>query len=212
MRSVFSLHPEPFTVVARADAGIANFADLKGKRVNIGDLGSGQRATMDVVMAAFGWTNADFSLAAELKPGNQSQALCDGKVDAIIYTVGHPNGSIQDATTACDSTLVQVNGPLIDDLIQDKSYYRAISIPGGMYNGNPDDIETFGISATFVTSRSVPDAVVYELVKAVMTNFEDYKKLHPVFQALTKDGLSQGELTAPLHPGAERYFRESGIL
>ncbi|MBC7134927.1 MAG: TAXI family TRAP transporter solute-binding subunit, partial [Oceanibaculum nanhaiense] len=101
IRAMFSLHPEPFTVLARKDSGIKNFEDMKGKRVNIGNPGSGQRATMDVVLKAKGWTTADFSLASELKPAEQSQALCDNKVDAIVYTVGHPNGSIQEATTSC---------------------------------------------------------------------------------------------------------------
>jgi len=148
LRAVFSLHPEPFTVVARADSGIKNFEDLKGKRVNIGNPGSGQRATMDVVMDAMGWKKEDFKLAAELKPAEQSQALCDNKVDAIIYTVGHPNGSIQEATTACDANLVNVTGPAIDKLIADNNYYRKAVIPGGMYRGNADDVTTFGVGAT----------------------------------------------------------------
>jgi TRAP transporter TAXI family solute receptor len=124
LRAVFSVHPEPFTVVARADSGIKNFQDLKGKRVNIGNPGSGQRGTMEVVMEAMGWTKDDFKLAAELKPAEQSQALCDNKVDAIIYTVGHPNGSIQEATTACDAVLVNVQGPEIDALVEENDYYR----------------------------------------------------------------------------------------
>ena len=108
LRAVFSVHPEPFTVVARADAGISSFEDLKGKRVNIGNPGSGQRGTMDVVLEAMGWTTADFALASELKAAEQSAALCDNQIDAMIYTVGHPSGSIQEASTACDSVLVNV--------------------------------------------------------------------------------------------------------
>ncbi|MDX9897167.1 MAG: TAXI family TRAP transporter solute-binding subunit, partial [Desulfofustis sp.] len=160
LRAVFSLHPEPFTVVARADSGIKNFEDLKGKRVNIGNPGSGQRGTMEVVMGKYGWTKDDFKLAAELKPAEQSQALCDNKVDAIIYTVGHPNGSIQEATTACDAVLVNVDGPIIEQLVAENDYYRTAVIPGGMYRGNDQDAKTFGVGATIGSSAKVPEDVV----------------------------------------------------
>ena len=106
LRAVFSVHAEPFTVVARKDSGIKNFDDLKGKRVNIGNPGSGQRGTMEVLMAAKGWTRDDFALVSELKSAEQSKALCDNKIDAMVFTVGHPSGSIKEATTSCDTVLV----------------------------------------------------------------------------------------------------------
>ena len=148
LRAVFALHPEPFTVVARADAGIESFDDLKGKRVNIGNPGSGQRSTMEVLMQAKGWTMDDFALASELKSAEQSQALSDNNVDAIVFTVGHPNGSIQEATTTTDARLVPVTGPEVDKLVGDNPYYSKATIPGGMYRGSPDDVETFGVRAT----------------------------------------------------------------
>ena len=92
LRAIFSVHPEPFTVVARADSGIRNFGDLKGKRVNVGNPGSGQRGTMEVLMEALGWKMSDFALASELKSSEQSMALCDNKIDAMVFTVGHPSG------------------------------------------------------------------------------------------------------------------------
>ncbi|WOF74559.1 TAXI family TRAP transporter solute-binding subunit [Parvibaculaceae bacterium PLY_AMNH_Bact1] len=212
LRSVFSLHPEPFTVVARADAGITSFEDLEGKRVNIGNPGSGQRATMEIVMEALGWTTRNFALASELKSAEQSLALCDNKIDAIVFTVGHPSGSIQEATTTCDTVLVNVNGEAVDKLIADNSFYGPATIPGGMYNGNPEDVSTFGVAATFVTSVNVDDEIVYQLVKAVFENFDDFKKLHPAFAVLTKEGMVRNALSAPLHPGAERYYKEAGLL
>ncbi len=212
LRAVFSVHPEPFTVVARADSGIKNFQDLKGKRVNIGNPGSGQRATMEVVMDKMGWTKDDFKLAAELKPAEQSGALCDNKVDAIIYTVGHPNGSIQEATTACDAVLVNVQGPEIDDLVKQYDYYRKAVIPGGMYRGNPDDTVTFGVGATFVSSSKVPEKVIYVVTKAVFENFDDFKKLHPAFANLKKEEMVKDGLSAPLHDGAAKYYKEVGLI
>jgi len=212
LRAVFSVHPEPFTVVARTDSGIKNFADLKGKRVNIGNPGSGQRGTMEVVMGKMGWTKDDFKLAAELKPAEQSQALCDNKVDAIIYTVGHPNGSIKEATTSCDAVLVNVTGPEIDALVSENDYYRTAVIPGGMYRGSDADTMTFGVGATFVSSAKVPENVIYVVVKAVFENFDDFKKLHPAFGNLKKEEMVKDGLSAPLHDGAAKYYKEAGLV
>jgi len=212
LRAVFSVHSEPFTVVARADSGIESFDDLFGKRVNVGNPGSGQRATMEVVLNAMGKSMDDFALASELKPAEQSAALGDNKVDAIIYTVGHPNGSIQEATSTVDAVIVPVTGPAIDKLVEDNPYYAKAVIPGGMYSGTPDDVETFGVKATFVTSADVPDDVVYEVVKAVFDNFDRFKGLHPAFANLNEEEMISAGLSAPLHPGAEKYYRERGWI
>ncbi len=212
LRAVFSVHPEPFTVVARADAGIETFEDLAGKRVNVGNPGSGQRGTMEVVMEAYGWTMDDFALASELQAAEQSQALCDNNIDAMIYTVGHPSGSIQEATTACDSVLVEVSGDTIDALVDERPYYRTATIPGGMYRGNDSDTATFGVGATFVTSANVPEEVVYTVVSAVFENIDQFRGLHPAFANLDAAAMANDGLSAPLHPGAERYFREAGLI
>ncbi|MDW4549709.1 TAXI family TRAP transporter solute-binding subunit [Defluviimonas sp. D31] len=212
LRAVFSIHPEPFTVVARADAGIATFDDLKGKRVNVGNPGSGQRGTMEVLMEAKGWTMGDFSLTSELQGAEQSQALCDNNIDAMVYTVGHPSGSIQEATTACDSVLVAVTGPEVDQLVADNSYYRKATIPGGMYRGTDADVETFGVGATLVTSAAVSDETVYALVKAVFSDIDQFRGLHPAFANLDPKEMANDGLSAPLHPGAEKYFREAGLI
>jgi len=212
LRAVFSVHPEPFTVVARADAGISTFEDLKGKRVNVGNPGSGQRGTMEVLMEAMGWTMGDFSLSSELQAAEQSQALCDNNIDAMVYTVGHPSGSIQEATTSCDSVLVTVENDATAKLIADNSYYRSAVIPGGMYRGNDEDINTFGVGATFVSSTDVPDDVVYEIVKAVFENIDQFRSLHPAFANLDPEQMASAGLSAPLHPGAERYYKEAGLM
>ena len=212
LRAVFSVHPEPFTVVARADAGIETFEDLLGKRVNIGNPGSGQRGTMEVLMEAMGWTTDDFALATELKAAEQSAALCDNQIDAMVYTVGHPSGSIQEATTACDSVLVEVSGEVIDQLIAENPFYRSATIPGGMYRGNDADTMTFGVGATFVTSTDVSEDAVYTVVKAVFDNIDDFKGLHPAFANLDPAQMVSDGLSAPLHYGAARYYREAGLI
>lgn len=212
LRAVFSVHPEPFTVVARADAGIKNFMDLKGKRVNIGNPGSGQRGTMEVLMNALGWSKSTFALASELKSSEQSAALCDNKIDAMVFTVGHPSGSIKEATTTCDTVLVNVTGAAVDKLVKDNDFYRKAVIPGGMYRGNDADTNTFGVGATFVSSTNTDANTVYHVVKSVFENFEDFQKLHPAFNNLNKSEMVKDGLSAPLHDGAARYYKEAGLM
>jgi len=212
LRAVFSVHPEPFTVVARADAGIKTFTDLVGKRVNIGNPGSGQRGTMEVLMAAMGWDNSTFALASELKSSEQSSALCDNKIDAMVFTVGHPSGSIKEATTTCDTVLVHVAGGVVDKLVKENDFYRKAVIPGGMYRGNDKDTHTFGVGATFVSSTKAPADTVYHVVKSVFENFDDFKKLHPAFENLKKEEMIKDGLSAPLHDGAKKYYKEAGLL
>ena len=212
LRAVFSVHGEPFTVVARTDSGATDFDSLFGKRVNVGNPGSGQRGTMEVVLGAMGKSIDDFSLASELKSAEQSAALGDNKVDAIVFTAGHPNGSIQEATTTTDAKLIPVTGPAIDKLVADNSYYAKAIVPGGMYKGNDTDVETFGVKATFVTKAGVPDEVVYTVVKAVFDNFDRFKGLHPAFANLKEEDMISGGLSAPLHPGAEKYYKERGWM
>jgi TRAP transporter TAXI family solute receptor len=167
---------------------------------------------MEVLMSALGWTKDDFALTSELKAAEQSKALCDNKIDVMIYTVGHPSGSIKEATTSCDSVLVEVSGPEVDKLVKENSFYRKATIPGGMYKGSDEDTQTFGVGATFVSSSDVPDNVVYAVVKAVFENFSTFQKLHPAFANLKKEEMIKDGLSAPLHPGAVKYYKEAGLM
>ena len=212
LRSVFSLHSEAFTVVARADAGVKVFDDLKGKRVNIGNPGSGMRATMDVVMGAKGWTKKDFKLASELKASEQPQALCDNKIDVMIYAAGHPNGAVQEATTSCETVIVPVESAAIKKLISDNPFYAVATIPGGMYAGSPHDVTTFGVRATFVSTDDVDEDIIYQVVKSVFDNFDNFRTLHPVFVSLDPAQMVKSGNTAPLHKGAERFYKEKGMI
>ncbi|WP_299019313.1 TAXI family TRAP transporter solute-binding subunit [uncultured Photobacterium sp.] len=212
LRAVFSLHTEPFNIIARTDSGIENVDDLKGKRINIGNPGSGDRATMGVVMDAMGWTKADFKLASELKGSERSQALCDNKIDAFVYVVGHPNGSIKEATTSCAAKLVSTTGTAIDKIVTDNPYYAKSTVPGGMYKGTDKDVNSFGVAATLVSSTEVSDDVVYAVVKSVFENFSTFKRLHPAFANLKPEDMVKSGLSIPLHPGAVRYYKEAGYL
>ncbi|MCT8673023.1 TAXI family TRAP transporter solute-binding subunit [Glaesserella parasuis] len=212
LRAVFSIHPEPFTVMARTDAKIANFDDLKGKRVNVGDPGSGTRATMNVILAAKGWTDKEFKVASELKPAEMASVMGDNNLDAITYNVGHPNGALKEAAASCDAHLVPVTGEAIDKLVADHPYYAKATIPGGLYKGTDNPVDTFGVYATLVTSADVDADRVYTVVKAVFDNFDRFKRLHPAFENLKEEEMIKNALSAPLHEGAIRYYKERGWM
>ena len=211
LRALFSLHAEPFTVVARKDANVKNWDDLKGKRVNIGDPGSGTRSVTELVMKETGMTAASFKLATDLKPAEMAGALCDNKIDAFTYTVGHPNASIKEAATTCASNLVNVTGPGIDKLMKANSFYPSATIPGKMYTGTDADVKTFGPRATIVTSSKLSEKAAYAIVKAVFDNLNDFKKLHPALENLTPAEMLTGNSVA-YHPGAVKYFKEKGLM
>ena len=211
LRTVFAAHAESFTLLARPGAGVESFADLRGKRVNVGVPGSGRRATMEVLMRAFGMSMRDFALAAEIKNGNRiAEALCDGQLDAAVYSIGHPNAEVDAAVSRCGATLVDVSGAPVDWLLAEHSEYHPVRIPGGMYRGNPDDTMTFGAVAVFSTSADAPDEVVYEITRSVFANMRKFRKLHPAFGHLQERKMASFKDGAPLHPGAERFFAEMG--
>lgn len=212
MRSVFSVHPEPFTLVARKDANIHGITDFKGKRLNVGNPGSGTRAAIEELFQAVGMKMGDLGLAAELKADEHGPALCDNKIDGFFYGVGHPSANIQDPTTTCGAQLVPITGPAVDALVKKHPYLGYATIPGGMYSNNPQPTKTYGVMATLVTSSKVPADVVYEVTKAVFDNFDEFKKLHPAFAHLDPKTMISSGLTAPLHEGALRYYREKGWI
>lgn len=212
LRAVFSLHPEPFTVLAHPDAGVTAFEDFRGKRFNVGNPGSGTRNSMEVLLGALGWTLADFSLASELKADEHGPALCDGKIDGFFYGVGHPSANIQDPTTTCGAKLVALTGEAVDKLVAANAYYAKATIPGGMYSGNPDPVETYGVLATVVSSADTPEDTVYAVTKAVFDNFDEFKALHPALAHLDPAKMVADGLSAPLHPGAAKYYKEKGWL
>ena len=212
LRSVFSVHAEPLQLIVRADSGITSFEGVKGKRVNLGNHGSGQRETMKLIMAHLGWTDKDFALAGDLKSSEQSKALCDNKLDAVFFTAGIPSGSVKEATTSCDTKIISMDGPWVDTFVKKYPAYAKAMIPGGTYRGTDADVNTFGPKATFVSSTATSADTVYQVVKAVFENFDDFKKLHPAFKPVTKAGMAMDGLAAPLHDGAMKYYKEAGII
>ena len=212
LRAVLALYAEPLSVVVRGDSAITSFADLKGKRVNVGRPGSGRRAIMEALVAARGGRMDDFALAAELDAAAQAPALCDDRVDAIAFTVGHPSGSLAAALARCGGPLVGFADATIDRLTVERPYYRRATIAGGTYRGNPGDVATFGVGATLVTTADVGEDVVHALVRSVFADLAAFRRRHPTLADVNAETMINAGLTAPLHRGAARYFAEAGMM
>ncbi|MCB1354035.1 MAG: TAXI family TRAP transporter solute-binding subunit [Rhodobacteraceae bacterium] len=212
LRSLFSLFPEPFTVVARPDAGISTFSDLIGKRVNLGPQGSGSRATMEVVMDAMGWKDQDFSYVSELPMSELPRALCSGEVDAAVFIVAHPNLVVEEMLSLCGVILLPVQGEQIERVISGYPYYFDYQIPAGTYPGQTTSVPGFALAATLVASARTPPTIVQELVKAVFSNLDEFRAAHPAFAHLDEKQMVTSGLTAPFHEGALRYFYSHHIM
>lgn len=212
LRSVFSIHSQPFTLLARRDSAIKSLDDLKGKRVNLGSPYSDERASLDLVLAAKNWTKKDFVLAEQLTTAEQSLAFCHDRVQAMHYTVSHPHPAIRKVTELCDAAIVDVSGPAIDKLVADKPYLAIATIPGGLYGGTSEPVKTFGTTVTVVSSSDVSEDLIYTVVKAIFEDLDGFKKKHPALHDLAPSRMIKDGITAPVHPGAMRYFRERGLM
>jgi len=211
LRAVCSFHPEIVTLVAATDAKVNNIKQLRGKTVNIGAPGTGQRGNAIDVLSASG-INWEKDIHAEsLKPSEAPKMLQDERIDAFFYTVGHPSGAITESTAGRRKVkFVPILG--MDKLLKKFPFYATATIPVSAYPNaeNKADVTSIGVKATLVTASTVPDEIVYAITKEVFDNLEEFKTLHPAFARLTKKSMLEG-LSAPLHPGAEKYFKETGI-
>lgn len=212
MRHVMSLHNEAMTVIVQKHTNINKLDDIKGKIVNMGSEGSGVRATMEDLMKAKGWTKADFKSIAELKTSDQAKALCNGTIDVMILATGHPNGLVQEVTSLCETKMIDLDDDGVRNFLSGNPELSVTTIPGGMYPGIPNDVNTFGVKATLVTTSDESDQVVYNLTKAVFDNLQAFKSLHPVFESLEPVKMATEGRTAPYHNGAQRYYQEKGLL
>lgn len=210
LRDVFSLHPESVTVVARKELEANDFQDLQGKRVNIGHPGSVARASVDQLLGAMGTDYQFFSRVTELRADELTEALCSGRIDAFVVSVGHPSAVVQDPAALCGAQLLPLTGAAVETLTQQFPYYAKVDIPGGIYTNNAANVPTYGVLSTVVTRADVDEQRVYDLVKAIFSNLDNFKRLHPSLDHLDKQRMTKDGLTMPLHPGALRYFREQG--
>jgi uncharacterized protein len=212
MRSVFSLYPELVTLVVASNVTAANQDDLKGLRFSRGIPGSGSRATLDRVFALLGWGPADFGEVVERQTDEQGYALCEKKLDGFGYLVGHPATNVMRAVKNCGAKIVPMSTQAIAKLVSEKPYFVTAEIPSGTYPGQSNAIASAGLLATLVANESTPEPLVYALVKAVFENLDEFKKNNPAFANLQAATMIKDGLTAPLHPGAIRYYKEKHWL
>lgn len=212
LRSLFSLHAEPFSVVVRANSGISQFEDLAKRRVNVGEPGSGHRGTLEAVISAMQWSYKNFASHTELPINPSSVAFCNGSIDAMVLTVGHPSKIVKDLTNKCDGVLVGVTGKTIKNMVKNQPYYSQVSIQSGIYKNMMRDVQTLGLSATLVSTSKVSEKTVYDVVKSVFTNFKKFKNAHQVLKHLDKKTMVGLAHAAPLHAGARAYFKEAGLM
>lgn len=211
LRSILSAEPQSFTLVAGRDSGIKTLADLKSRRVTIGNPGSLQRSLMDVVLRAKGWTLADFSETLELKAEDQIAALCDSKADAAVFAAVHPDPLIEQAVTSCGARIVPAADEDIVRLIDDSTYFTEAVIPSGTYMGEKKEIVSFGLPATLVTTKGADRKLIYDSVRTIFENFDQLQKLNPASAVLDEMDMTRAGLSAPLHASALRYFREEDL-
>ncbi|MFC1524341.1 TAXI family TRAP transporter solute-binding subunit [Thermodesulfobacteriota bacterium] len=213
LRSVFSIHPEAITLIASSESGIKSVNDLRGKRVNIGNPGSGQLQNSKDVLAAY-QIGVEMFTAEQVKAVEAPGLLQDEKIDAFFYTVGHPNGNIKEATSGrIKVNIIPIKGPGVNQLLEQMPYYAGAKIPISFYPNaeNHQDVESIGVKATFVCAEKLDEKIVYALTKEVFDNLEEFKKLHPAYSVLTREKMLQG-LSAPIHRGALKYYRETGLI
>ncbi len=212
LRAIALLHMELMTLVVQRGSGISTFEELRGKRVSIGSGNSGTRYSVEKVMQALEMRKDQFAKISTLKADEHSDALCKGRIDAFVFTVGHPTRNIVEAAAACPIDILPVNGSKVATLLAANPYYAAAVIPGGVYAGNPAPVETYGSRALLLTSASTSDAVVYETTRAIFENLQEFKSMHPALGDLEKARMVPRGAASPVHPAALRYYRENGLM
>jgi len=215
LRAVFSLHSESVCLVAAADSGIRSRADLKGKKVNLGNPGSGQHQNAVDALRAAGLDPKRDIIPETVPAADAPILLQDRRIDAFFCTVGHPSKTLRNAVSGgLKVRFIPIVGPGIDALLLRRPYYRKMTVPiRRFYPGaeGPDTVDTFGVIATLCTASEVSDFVVYAVTREVFDSLETFKREHPALTDLTRSGMLEG-LSAPLHPGAMRYYRETGLM
>jgi TRAP transporter TAXI family solute receptor len=212
LRTVMTLYHESLTIIVRADSQILKLSDLKHKTVSTGLPGSGGNATMHKLMHYMGWDTKDIKEIDDLSNVRAMTELCEQRLDAIVFITGHPNRLLTKTARECELRILPIQGPAVEKLLEDSFAYSRTIIPGGLYQDINDTVESFGVVATLVSSRKVDENIVYRIVKSIFENLDEFKKTSPLLGSLTRINLARQYRFAPLHPGAIKYFQETGLL
>ena len=212
LRSIFALEPDPLALIVKTNSDIKRFDDLENRTVSFGYARSLQHRIINDLLAAKGWTDKNFKAVRRMSDTKQVGALCEDKVEAILLLASSLTDYLRDLSEDCKLRLVPIEAPEIADIIAEKPYYRIGEIPREMHLDSEKDTVSFGLGATFVAQESTSPKAIYHVVKEVVENFKDFQSLHPSLETLNKKEMPYAGLTAPLHPGAIRYYREARLL
>lgn len=211
LRAIANLYPESFQLVARKGSGIKTIMDLKGKRVSLDEPGSGTLVDARLIFAAYGLTEKDVK-AEYLKPQQAADKLKDGTLDAFFNVSGWPQAAISELAATTGIDLVPIDGPEAAKLIKEYSFFGVDEIPDSAYK-NAAGVKTVSVNAIWVTSSKLPDALIYAIT-AALWNPSTRKLLdsgHAKGKAIKLDTALDG-LGIPLHPGAEKFYKEKGLI
>jgi TRAP transporter TAXI family solute receptor len=212
LRLIANLYPETIHVVARKGANIKSVADLRGKRVSLDEPGSGTLVDARIILAAYGLSEKDIK-PEYLKPNQAGDKLRDGGLDAFFFVGGYPTSAISELASAGGGIdLVPVAGPEIDKMRQQYAFFAPDTVPANTYKG-VGEVKTIAVGAQWVTSAKQPDALIYEITKAIWN--DNSRKLldagHAKGKAITRANAVAGA-GIPFHPGAEKFYKEAGLL
>ena len=211
VKSIMAIYPELLTLVTKKDANINTIMDIKDKRINLGSSGSGNETTALTLFNEIGLTKNDLKEASSYNASEMSDALKNNKIDGYFYMVGHPTSTIKDSSSSVNIKIIPIENEITNKLIEKYPYFTKGNIPGGIYKGQVEDIPTFGVKAVLVVNEKVNEKIVYAVVKAILENFDEFKKLHPAYSNITKESLLEG-ISTPLHEGAKKYYEEIGLI
>ena len=212
IRAITTLYAMPIAVIVKRDSDIKEFKDLLGKRINIGNKGSGKRPVAELILSEMGWQKGEFSAVLEMTTKQMGKAFCDGNVDILIEGLGNPSKFYEQMIGECGGKFLDVPKAVVDKIRRNFPYFAALDIPGGIYSDTPNPVGTFGFKATLVTKASLSADTAYDVTAAVFDAFEKFQEKHPSLKLADPISMVNNGIFIPLHPGAERYLRERGYL
>lgn len=211
LRVIASLYGMPVTVIARRDAGVKTIEDIRGKRLNLGNRGSGQRTIAEMLLKSLGLGTGDFAATTELTTSAMGKAFCEGKIDVMLEALGNPAAFYKRAIEECDGVIVPISTPVLENILKSQPRLGRLEIPGGIYRGFDDPIPSFGFTAVLLTSTRIDDEAIYRVTRSLFSRLPEFRQSHPVLERLKTLNMVRDGITIPFHPGSLRYLASQGM-